>query len=99
MEKAFIRAFNRYDFKYKPVEPTELIDRSRAQMAVLSHLVRVCGDEETARVVPALIPDEGLDLSACMTAKTMSSQSKTGLENSIKSQWVSETEIERQEQS
>ncbi len=91
MEKAFIHAFNRHDLKYKPLEPTELIDRSRAEMAVLSHLVSVCGDEETARVVLALIPDEGLDFFACMAAETMASQIKTGLAPSIRSQWVVDT--------
>ena len=91
MEKAFIHAFNRHDLKYKPLEPTELIDRSRAEMAVLSHLVSVCGDEETARVVLALIPDDGLDFFACMAAETMASQIKTGLAPSIRSQWVCET--------
>ena len=94
-----MHAFNRHDLKYKPAEPTELIDRSRAEMAVLSHLVSVCGDEETARVVLALIPNEGLDFFACMAAETMASQIKTGLAPSIRSQWVSEAKTECQEQS
>ena len=91
MEKAFMHAFNRHNLNYKPAEPTELIDRSRAEMAVLSHLVSVCGDEETTQIVLALIPDDGIDFFACMTAETMASQIRTGLAPSIRSQWVSET--------
>ena len=91
MDKAFMHAFNRHKLKYKPAEPTKLIDRSRAEMAVLSHLVSVCGDEQTAKIVLALIPDEGLDFFACMVAETMVSQIKTGLAPSIRSHWASET--------
>ena len=75
---------------YKP-QASELLDRSRAEFAVLSHLVSVCGDEETARVVLALIPDDGLDFFACMAAETMASQIKTGLAPTIKDQWVVDT--------
>ena len=63
MEHAFIHAFNRHNLKYKPAEPAEMIDRSRAEMAVHSHLVIVCGDQDTARVIFELSPDEGLDFS------------------------------------
>ena len=91
MDEAFMHAFNRHKLKYKPAEPTKLIDRSRAEMAVLSHLVSVCGDEQTAKIVLALIPDEGLDFFACMVAETMVSQIKTGLAPSIRSHGLSET--------
>ena len=90
MEKAFIHAFKRHKMTYKP-QASELLDRSRAEFAVLSHLVSVCGDEETARVVLALIPDDGLDFFACMAAETMASQIKTGLAPTIKDQWVVDT--------
>ena len=75
---------------YKP-QASELLDRSRAEFAVLSHLVSVCGDEETARVVLALIPDDGLEFFACLTAEAMTSQLKTGLAPTIKDQWVETT--------
>ena len=94
-----MQAFNRDNLKYKPAEPTKLIDHSRAETAVLSHLVSVCGDEQTAKIVLALIPDEGLDFFACMAAETMASQIKTGLAPSIRSQWLSEVKTECQEQS
>ena len=90
MEKAFIHAFKRHKMTYKP-QASELLDRSRAEFAVLSHLVSVCGDEETARVVLALIPDDGLDFFACMAAETMASQITTGLAPTIKDQWVVDT--------
>ena len=60
--------------------------------------MNVCGDEETARVVLALIPDEGLDFLACMATETMAGQIKMGLAPSIRRQWVSETKTECQEQ-